>query len=411
MDKLNPLLMERATKVAAMRAMVEGSEARGEVTAEDTQAIERITDEIRGLDSRIENLNALRTFEGTYEVEGGEGQATQTRQTEISGGENDEYRDAFMAMLRGEADVDQIKALRRGFVNEESRDQTKGVAAKGGYIAPDEFQKVLLRRVEELSIMRQIIGGASLTTAHGNTLTFSREDAQGAAAWLDESAAFVATDDTFEEVSIEAWKAGRLVKATIELVEDSFFAIDTYLANSIGTSLAKLEQAAFVNGDGVSKPRGFILDAAVGVTSTEAAADVCSGDEVIDLMYSIAPSYRNGAEFVVADLAVKALRKLKDADGRYLWQDGLRTGEPTTLLGKPVHVEANMPVPAASAKPIAFGNFREGYMIRDVSGVRMVRLNERYIADEGKIGFLGWKRVDGKLIDTDSVKVLVQAAA
>jgi len=410
MDNLNPLLAERATKVAAMRAMVEGSEARGEVTAEDTQAIERITDEIRGLDSRITNLTNVRNFENTYEAEV-DGQTTQTRQAEIEGGESRQYAEAFEAMLRGEADVDQIKALRRGFVSEEARDQTKGVAAKGGYVAPDEFQKVLLSRVEELSQMRQIIGGASLTTAHGNTLTFSREDAQGAAAWLDESAAFVATDDTFEQVEIEAWKAGRLVKATIELVEDSFFAIDTYLARSIGTSLAKLEQAAFVSGDGVNKPTGFMVDASTGVTSTEVAADLCSGDEIIDLVYSLSPSYRAGAEFVVADLAVKALRKLKDNEGRYLWQDGLRSGEPTTLFGKPVNVEPNMPVPAASAKPIAFGNFREGYMIRDVSGVRMVRLNERYIADEGKIGFLGWKRVDGKLIDTEAVKVLVQAAA
>ena len=114
--------------------------------------------------------------------------------------------------------------------------------------------------------------------------------------------------------------------------------------------------------------------------------------------------------FVVNDGAVKALRKLKDANEQYLWQDGLRAGEPTVLLGKAVHVEVNMPTPAASAKPIAFGDFSR-YLLRVVGGSRVARLGERYLADEGKIGYLVWHRLDGALLDTAAVKTLTQAAA
>lgn len=420
-DNLNALLQERAAKVAEMRTMVEAAELRGAPTAEDQAAIDRISNEISGergtdgaitkagLDQRIANLRALQDLEGTAPVDAPAttGQQTQTRQTEITGGEDAEYRAAFEAMIRGEADGDQLRALRRGYVSEESRDQTKGVAAKGGYVAPSEFEKTLLTRVEEMSTMRQVFKNV-LRTTNGNELKMSAEDARGAAAWLDEGAAFVATDDTFKEILIKAYKAGRLAKASIELVEDTFFPLDTYLANSIGTSIAALEDAAFATGDGVLKPRGFVIDALVGVTA--ASATVITHDEILDLIYAVRPAYRTRGEFIVADLAVRGLRKLKDTTGRYMWQDGVTASEPTTLQGYRVTTEVNMAAPAATTKPVAFGD-ASTYQIREVNGIRLAILKERYLADEGKYGYLGWRRVDGKLLDTAGIKTLQMAAA
>lgn len=424
-DNLQALLQERHAKVQEMRTMVDAAELRGGATADDQQAIDRIDSEISGvrdadgavtkpgLDQRIANLRTLERLDNVTASEAAAAEeAASTGQraqatSSVPGGEDEEYRDAFEAMIRGEASGDQLRALRRGYVNDEVRDQTKAVAAKGGYIAPDEFQRKLLLRVEEMSEARQVFKNV-LRTANGNKLDFTAEDARGQAAWIDESGAFTATDDTFREIDIEAWKAGRLAKASIELVEDSFFDIQSYLANSIGTSIAVLEDAAFYQGDDNKKPNGAVEAYTVGVTA--ASATLITIDEILDLIYSVRPAYRKRGEFVVADLAVKALRKIKDADGRPIWQDGVAVGEPTTLYGYKVTTEVNLDAPAAGTKPVMFGD-PSTYLIREVNGVNMVRLNERFIADEGKIGFLGWRRVDGDVLDDVGMKTLEMAAS
>lgn len=419
MDSLNELYQARARAIAAMRSRLDEAEKRdGGVTAEDRAEIASREDEIRSLDARIGDAEARERLAG-YEssLEGQRTQVEQPETREIDG--EAEYRQVFDAMLRGlPLSIDETKLLRTGFVKEEARDMAKvegGASVVGGYVAPDEFQKKMLARVEELSVIRAIVGRGEnyLRTGNGNTLTFPREDARGAAAWLDEGAAFVESDDTFTDVSIEAWKAGRLVKATLELVEDSFFDLQSYLANSIGIAIAELEAAAFVNGDGVKKPLGFLQTATVGGTSAVGAAGVeYTFDEIVDLMYSVRPAYRERrtARFVVSDLVVRDLRKIKDGNDRPIWNDSVREGEPTTLLGKAVIVEPNMPAPALGSKSIAFGDLSQ-YMIRDVNGVRMARLGERYLADEGKIGYLGWHRTDGELLDPDAVKVLQAEAS
>lgn len=410
MDNVNALRQERAAKIAAMRTMVDAAELRGETTAEDQQSIERVEGEIRSLDTRIANLEKVAALEGSVapaSVDADLGQRAQAAATGDTGEAVAEYREAFGAMLRGEATGEQLRALRRGHVGEEARDQTKGVAAKGGYIAPDEFSKTLLARVEEVSTARQVFTNV-LRTAHGNDITLSAEDARGAAAWLDEGAAFTATDDTFKQIVLEAWKSGRLAKASIELVEDSFFDLESYLAKSIGTSIAALEDAAFFGGDGTNKPEGAIPNYLVGVTA--ASTTTITMDEILDLIFSVRPAYRKNGEFVVADTAVKALRKVKDADGRYMWSDGIRADEPATLNGYKATTEVNLATPAAGTKPLLFGD-ASTYQIREVNGIRIAVLRERFLADEGKYGYLGWRRVDGKVLDTAGMKTLQMAAA
>jgi HK97 family phage major capsid protein len=407
-SKLNALLSERGKLVREARTFVDEAEARGDWTSEDEGRYESISGEIRKLDGRIRAEREVENFEGEHvlgsETQRENAEAADRRETTPA----DEYRVAFEAYLRGDMSPEQAKTLRAGYVAEEGRDMVKSTANKGGYISPQEFDKSLRARVEEFSVIRPLVD--VMTTPDGTKITFTQEDARGAAAWIDEGGAFTATDDTFVQYDIEAFKAGRLVKVSVELVDDSMFDIMSYLAKSAGESLAVLEDAAIVDGDGTLKPYGFMQNALNGVTSTEAAADLCSGDELIDLMYSVRPTYRNRGQWVVADLAVKALRKLKDSNGQYIWQDGLRAGEPTVLLGKPVTVEVNMPTPGVSEKPIAFGDFSR-YLYRQVEGTRVARLGERYLADEGKIGYLVWRRVDGSLLDTAAVKTLTQAAA
>lgn len=137
---------------------------------------------------------------------------------------------------------------------------------------------------------------------------------------------------------------------------------------------------------------------------TAASATAITADEIIDLYFSLKVPYRKKASWLLNDSTIKAIRKLKDANGQYLWQPALTAGNPDMILGHPVHTSAYMPVLGSSAKTIAFGDYKY-YWIADRQGRCFKRLNELY-ATTGQIGFLGSQRVDGKLILPESIKVL-----
>ena len=142
---------------------------------------------------------------------------------------------------------------------------------------------------------------------------------------------------------------------------------------------------------------------------TAASATAITAEEVISLFYSLEAPYRENAIWVFNDATMAAIRKLKGNDGQFLWQKALHEGDHETLLGKPVFTSPFMPEIAAGAKPILFGDFNF-YWIGDRQGVTFKRLNERY-ADTGQVGFLATKRVDGKLILPEAIKVLQMKGA
>ena len=163
----------------------------------------------------------------------------------------------------------------------------------------------------------------------------------------------------------------------------------------------------FMGGSTSGKPLGVLAatgGAETGVTSASSTA--ITADELMDLFYSLKSPYRKKAVWVLNDSTIKAVRKLKDSTGQYLWQPSLMAGTPDTLLGRPVKTSAYMPVIAAGAKTIAFGDFSY-YWIADRQGRSFKRLNELYAAN-GQVGFLGSQRVDGKLVLSEAVKVLAQ---
>ena len=167
---------------------------------------------------------------------------------------------------------------------------------------------------------------------------------------------------------------------------------------------------AFFTGNGTGKPLGILADAGgaqVGVTAASATA--ITADEVIDLFYSLEAPYRKNAIWVLNDSTVRAIRKLKDGNGQYLWQPALHEGTYDTLLGKRIYTSPYVPEITAGAKSIVFGDF-SFYWIGDRQGITFKRLNERY-ADTAQVGFLATKRLDGKLILPEAIKVLKQKAS
>jgi HK97 family phage major capsid protein len=228
---------------------------------------------------------------------------------------------------------------------------------------------------------------------------------RGAAAWDAESAAYEESDDVFGQVTLAARKMTRIIKVTDELLADSQFPLPAYLAGSFGKSFGDLEETAFVAGTGTTQPDGIVPGSTVGVVAAGQAA--ITADELFDLYHSPISGYRKNGTFMTADLTVKAVRKLKDGNGQYLWEPGLKVSQPSTLLGRPLLTAADMPAMTTGLRSVIFGDFSY-YWIADRGVPVFKRLDELYAAS-GQVGFAGSRRVDGVLTIATAVYHLIQA--
>ena len=231
---------------------------------------------------------------------------------------------------------------------------------------------------------------------------------KGTASWIDEEAAYPESDDSFGQVSIGAYKLATMIKISEELLNDSVFDMPSYIAKEFARRIGAAEEEAFFTGNGTGRPLGILAaTGGAGVGVTAAKADAVTFDEVMDLFYSLRAPYRRNSVFIMNDSTVKALRKLKDGQGQYLWQPAVTAATPDTILNRPVYTSTFMPTLATGNKTILFGDLGY-YWVADREGRSFKRLNELY-APTGQVGFLASQRVDGKLILPEAVKVLQQA--
>jgi HK97 family phage major capsid protein len=188
------------------------------------------------------------------------------------------------------------------------------------------------------------------------------------------------------------------------------FDIASYIAKEFARRIGAAEEQAFFSGNGTGKPLGILANAGGAETGvTAASTSAITMDEVMDLFYSLRAPYRRNSVFMMNDSTVKALRKLKNGSGDYIWQPSVTAGTPDTLLNRPVYTSSFMPEIAAAAKSILFGDLGY-YWVADREGRKFQRLNELYAAT-GQVGFLASQRVDGKLILAEAVKVLSMKSA
>ena len=313
-----------------------------------------------------------------------------------TGRAGDEYRTNFWNMMRSKAPMPTVlNALQIGTDSE------------GGYLVPDEYERTLVEALEEENVFRQI---AKVIQTSSGDRKIPVVASKGTASWIDEEGAYTESDDSFGQVSIGAYKLGTMIKVSEELLNDSVFDLESYISREFARRIGAKEEEAFFTGDGSGKPLGILAASGGAETGiTAASATAITADELIDLFYSLKAPYRRNAVWVLNDSTIKAIRKLKDSQGQYLWQPSLTAGAPDLLLGKPVRTSAYMPAIAADAKTVAFGDFSY-YWIADRQGRSFKRLNELYAAN-GQVGFLGSQRVDGKLVLSEAVKVLAQKAS
>lgn len=313
-----------------------------------------------------------------------------------TGTATDEYKAAFWRTMRA-------KSVPHEVVNA----LQVGVESEGGYLAPDEYQRTLIEALEEQNIFRQLAHVISTSSGDRKIPVVA---SKGTASWIDEEAAYPESDDSFGQVSIGAYKLATMLKVSEELLNDSVFDLPSYIAREFARRIGAAEEEAFFTGNGTGKPTG-ILNATGGAETgvTAASATAISMDEVMDLYYSLRAPYRRNAVFIMNDSTVKAIRKLKNGNGDYLWQPSLTAGQPDTLLNRPVYTSSYMPAIAAGNKTILFGDLGY-YWVADRQGRSFKRLNELYAAT-GQVGFLASQRVDGKLVLAEAVKVLAQKSA
>jgi HK97 family phage major capsid protein len=322
-----------------------------------------------------------------------------------------EHRKAFDAYIRhGEAA--ELKRL-------EAKALSAGSGADGGFLVPEETEHEITRRLANVSAIRAIAGNRQVST------TIYRKPFQitgAASGWVGETAARPQTDSpAFAELAFPTMELYAMPAATQTLLDDSAVNIDEWIAGEIDTVFAEQEGAAFVTGDGVNKPKGFLAYPTVaesafqwgqiGYVATGAAGTFAvddPADALIDLVYSLRSGYRQNGTFVMNRRTQAEVRKLKDDAGGHLWSPGLAAGQPATLLGYPVWTDDSMPDIGADSLAIAFGDFRRGYLVVDRMGVRVLR--DPYSA-KPHILFYVTKRVGGGVADFDAIKLLKFAAS
>lgn len=283
-----------------------------------------------------------------------------------------------------------------------------GTDSEGGFTVPEGFVRALERALLAFGGMMQV--SEIIRTASGNDLPWPTvDDTSNAGALLAENTQVGEQDVVFAETVFQAFKyTSKLVKVSVELIQDSAFDIAAVLGSLLGERIARILNTHFTTGDGTAKPQGIVVASTLGITAASATA--ITGDELIDLIHTVDPSYRTpGAGFMMNDNTVSAVRKLKDGNAAYLWQPSLQLGTPDRLLGWPVNINQDMASIAATAKSVLFGQYRK-YKIRMVNQLRVRRLVERF-ADFDQEGFVSFQRADGDLLDagTNPVKHLIQA--
>lgn len=320
--------------------------------------------------------------------------------------EKREYRQIYDDFLRGG-----LRALKEEEVREIRAQST--TTTEGGYTVPEEFMAELVKSLADYGPMLDPGVTRQIATSTGADIDWpTMDDTSNKGAILGEGSDDSTDDVTFGQKTIKAYKyTSGIFQISEELLQDSALNIEQIVRDAMAERIGRIVNEHLTTGDGSSKPTGIVEDASTGVTAS--ATDDIDEDEIINLVHEVDPAYRRGNQvaFMFNDTTLKLLRKIKDDDGRYLWQaPDMRTKEPGRLLDFPYHINQDMDDPdTASNEPIIFGAM-DRFVVRRVREFAVKRLVERY-AEYYQVGFVGFGRFDGKLLDTSAVKKLVMAAS
>jgi HK97 family phage major capsid protein len=321
-------------------------------------------------------------------------------------GGNSEHKAAFERYVRGGDEA----GLRRL----EGKAMSYGSGPDGGFLVPPETETAIAGRLRDLSPIRAL---ATVRQVTGAVLKKPFAVSGPAVGWVGETDARPETAaGTLAELQFPTMELYAMPAATATLLEDSAVDIDQWISAEVEAAFAEQEGAAFVNGDGVNKPRGLldytIVDESawswgnLGYVPTGTAGDLPADDAtgvLLDTVFTLKAGYRQNASWLMSRKTQAAIRKLKDVDGNYVWQPPATAEQKPSLMGFSVHESEDMPAIAADAPAIAFGDFARGYLVVDRRGVSVLR--DPYSA-KPYVLFYTTKRVGGGIQDFDAIKLI-----
>ena len=315
------------------------------------------------------------------------------------------HQKAFEAYVRS-GDDDALRGLEL-----EGKAMNTAVAADGGYLVDPATSETIRSVLKATSSLRQV---ANVVNVEATTFDVLVDHTDIGSGWATETGSTSETGTpAIERISIPLHELSALPKASQRLLDDSAFDIEAWLSERIADKFARAEASAFVNGDGVDKPTGFLTHTQVdndswswgnlGYVPTGVDGDFGTADTIVDLVYALDAQYRANASFVMNSKTAGKVRKLKDSDGRFLWSDGLAAAEPARLMGYPVVIAEDMPDTDTFGTSIAFGDFHAGYTVAERPDLRILR--DPFSAKPNVL-FYATKRVGGDVSDFAAIKLL-----
>lgn len=401
---IQQLREQRAKAAKALRALVEDHE--GDWGGEQEEQYQKGVKEIEEIDAKIDrlqttlNLDAARdnTINAQAEEQGvsiDEATANSQRHTQIlnrwmRGGDNAITQEDWQFMNALSTTTD----------------------SEGGFTVPENFQRRLLDTMKLFGGMREVAEVISVST--GETMIWPTTDSADEEGEIIGQNASVADDDniTFGSKNLEffVWSS-KAIPVPRQLLQDNAVDLEAHLLRRLANRIWRLQNKHYTVGDGTNKPSGVVTDATVGVTTTSGQVDDVLFDDLVKLIHSVDPVYRNNAQFMFHDSTLLQLKLKKDGDNRPLWLPGVGVDAPDTIYGEPYSINQSMPVLGAGNKPVAYGDFSH-YLIADAVAAEMFRFTDSAYTKKNQVGFLSLMRSGGGLVDVGgAVKTLQNAAS
>ena len=401
MANIQELIDKRAQLWNAAKAFLdEHTDKDGKLSAEDAAAYDKMEADVVAYGKDIERLERQQRLEAELAKPSAEAivnaPVVEDAEKPKTGRASEEYKKAM------------LEAIRTDF-RRVSNVLSEGVAADGGYLVPDEWDRRLIDSIEEQNIMRRL--GTSITTSGLHKINIA--GTKPAAAWIDEGDSLSFSDASFSQISLDAHKLLVAVKVTNELLSDNAFNLENYILTQFALAVGNAEEDAFLNGPlttptgSAGKPKGLFTTAAAEAEGN-VETNAISADDILSLVYSLKRPYRRRAVFIMNDSVISVIRKLKDENKAYMWQPSYQADEPDRLLGYPIYTSPYAPAISAGAAVIAFGDMSY-YNIGD-RGTRTIQELRELFAGNDMTGYVMKERIDGVLVLPEAVRVLKMAS-
>lgn len=403
-------LREKIANLAKQANHIVAEKGSATWTPEEQKEFDNLVDGINAAKAQLKSIENLRAIEADKffadAISNAGGNHNGNGQRKEDGSIS--VRDAVALYLRNGNNVtaEQAVAIRNAM--------STTTPAEGGYTVPEEIGQMVIDKLKAFGGMRE--ASNVITTASGVDMSWPTSDGTADVGEIvGQNQPATAGDITFGTVLLKPYYySSKKIALPLELIQDSAIDVVAYVIERLAQRIARIQNTHFTTGDGSSKPQGIVPAASVGKTGATGTATSITYDDLVDLKYSVNSAYRSGAAYMLNDLSVAIVSKLKDTTGRPIWTPGdaenITNGAPATLNGHRLIVNDDMAPMAANAKSVAFGDFKK-YTIRDVANTTVIRrFDDSAFALNHQVGFCGWQRTGGALLDTAAVKVFQNSA-